>query len=271
VPELAWSTRHEAGVTLVELTVENDASGPRAVRVESAVPALPPRRRGVPESGWTTDGDRDAVELTLTAGERRGVGYASTEAADPPAEIVAVDVPDEGPSVDPAADVPSVEPTVDGVVRNLPSPAPPRDAVPAADGGVSTDASAGVAHAGDATEGDGGTSHDGGRRDAPVAEGSSATEAPSDVPAGELPPAVASWLADVGARVERAEALADADSVPEAASAVADAGGMDAVEERGSTVEADAARLRCVADRARALADRAVDADVPVGTLRRLS
>lgn len=134
VPELDWTTRREAGVTLVELTVTNDADGPRRVRVRSAVPVLPPRSDGVPATGWTeADDDRVAV-VEVPPDATRGLGYASPETAEPPAELVDAAPPESREAPEPVADAPDVEPTPDGVVRDLPGAGPPRDAVPGADG-----------------------------------------------------------------------------------------------------------------------------------------
>lgn len=233
VSDLSWTTRREAGVTLVELTVRNGADGPRVVRVESTVPAWPPRRRGVPAEGW----DGDAVELRLAAGERRGVGYASPESADPPAEVAWSRTPDEDHSFEPAADVPDPEPTAAGVERALGSPSPPGDAVPTTSGRDADDATG---------------SRPGGRD-------------------GDLPESVASWLDDVTRRVERVESLAAVETLPEATEAVGDAGGLDGATEVTTRVDADAEALRAVAARATELADRAEAANPPVGTFRRLA
>lgn len=135
MPELDWTTRREAGVTLVELTVTNDVDGPRRVRVRSAIPVLPPRSDGVPATGWTeVEADRVAV-VEVPPGATRGLGYASPETADPPATLVDAEPPEPREAPEPVADAPAVEQTPDGVVRDLPEAGPPRDAVPPADDG----------------------------------------------------------------------------------------------------------------------------------------
>ncbi|PSQ16283.1 hypothetical protein BRD00_11375 [Halobacteriales archaeon QS_8_69_26] len=115
---LVSRTRREGPVTLVEAALVNDGPLPRRVRVESRLdgPVWPPRRRGVPESGW--DGRTYAV--ALDAGERLGFGFASpAQPVDPPVALVA----DDPPAFDATPDTPA------DVVRALGDPAPPTDAV----------------------------------------------------------------------------------------------------------------------------------------------
>lgn len=268
-------------MSLVELTVTNDADGPRRVRIRSAVPVLPPRTRGVPSTGWTEDPDDQVAVLELSAGERRGLGYASSASAEPPAELVAAEAPQPPEEPEPVARTPRVEPTADGVVRDLPSPLPPRDAVPDREdlpdrdesdppgggaGGTPDGSSARSTEATPATtEGDGGTGLDedsswtwGGAPDEPLAE-------------EELPAEVADWLDGVAARIDRAEALAAVDTVPAATERVAAVGGLGAVERLAERVEGDPQRLGRLAERAERLAERAEGLEVPVAALRRLS
>jgi hypothetical protein len=81
------------------------------------------------------------------------------------------------------------------------------------------------------------------------------------------PPAVASWLAAVEARIERGERLTDP-SV-ESVTAALDADDVD-VADLASRTAADAAALRTVAARVATLEERAAAVDVPVDALRRL-
>jgi len=125
--------------SLVAAVVESDAPTARRVRVRSRFegPVLPPRRRSVPEAGWCEDGFVGVVP----AGGRLALGFAAGgPAVDPPvvlddrgraredAERAREDDVEEGPS--PAE-----------LLRELGSPAPPRDAVPAS----GEDAAAGAA------------------------------------------------------------------------------------------------------------------------------
>lgn len=118
--ELAWTTEHEDGVTLVALTVEND--GPkRRVRIHNSLdgPVRYPRREGQPAAGWNERG----FEGPVPAGGRRPLGYACpAPPREPPAEIVDV-APVEA----------STDPTAVGAIRRLGDPRPPRDAVSGSD------------------------------------------------------------------------------------------------------------------------------------------
>jgi len=70
-------------------------------------------------------------------------------------------------------------------------------------------------------------------------------------------------------RTDAAEALATAETVPEATTAVREAGGLDGVRELADA--GDERRLRLVARRARRLADRRAGATIPVETLATLA
>lgn len=109
-------TTRAGGVTFVAVTVANDGSTPRRVRIESELdgPVWPPRTNGVPEEGWSEAG----FEAVLAPGERRGVGYATPAPPDEPAvSVTATDVPEDG-------DEDARDP-----VRDLGDPRPPRDAL----------------------------------------------------------------------------------------------------------------------------------------------
>lgn len=240
MPSLDWSVR-EGNPTLVELLVTNDQS-PMRVRIANRLdgPVLPPRRRGVPASGW----DDDGVTCTLTAGETRGLGYATpAPPADPPAEIVRTEpvVPDEngsksaadGPDGPNGANVPDVAASPEGVVRSLGDPRPPRDAVP-----VGSDESTPT----ESTE-------------------------PAD---GTVPESVDEWLSETAERVSRAERLAEARALAVAGEELVAVGGVAGARRLAGQVERDAAVLREVAERAEALAGRAETVDVPLDAYRRL-
>lgn len=232
--DAGWSLETADGVTLVEVRVRNPTPVDRAVRVDSRLDGdvLPPRTDGVADPGWTDDGYVGVVP----AGDERALGFAvRAEPERPP-----VDVSDEGRATD--ADRP--EPTaVEAARRALRSPRPPRDAVPVPDVEAVPD---------DPTDAARGSSRDDGGVDA------------------DLPPDVADWLAAVEARVARAERL-DAAGVREATAALAEAGGADGAAALDDRLDDDEARLRALAERAAALADRAATADVPAAALRRLA
>lgn len=301
MPDLDWTTRREGGVTLVELTVTNDADGPRRVRVRSAVPVLPPRSDGVPVTGWTAaDDDRVAV-VEVPPGATRGLGYASPETAEPPAALVDAAPPEPRQTPEPVAETPGVEPTPEGVVRDLPAAGPPRDAVPPAgdgtedpgvtapleaDGGApaggagergpldpaeAVDAAGTGSAAGNAAEpggdesnqpatdpGDDGRPSPGdGRRGQTDATTERARVTGEPDAGGDLPPAVADWLDGVARRIDHAADLAAAGSGPEATALVAAAGGPGAVDRLADRVADDPDRLRRLAARTEALAERA--------------
>lgn len=131
MPSLDWQCRQQGGVTLVELVVT--ASREQRVRIDSRLePVWPPRRQGVPVSGW----DGTGFEGRVTPDSPLVVGYASPAApVEPPARL-GTPAPDEPrPSNDSAV-------TGSDVVRALGECAPPRDAVPTAGnepGGAGTD------------------------------------------------------------------------------------------------------------------------------------
>jgi len=231
--EVQCRTHREGDATLVAAVVTNGTDVRRRVRLESTLdgPVLPPRRRGVPAAGW----DDDGRALVLEAGERAGVGFATTAPpASSPVRVVESErvLPDEA-----ATDAPD-HPAA--LVRRLGDPSPPRDALPAAgpDGPERTD------------------------RDSIGVE----TDA-------DLPPPVAEWLAAVETRVATAEACADAETLADATAAVGDAGGVERVADVVGAVADDAAALGAVERRAGALAERAAASaeGVPVAALRALS
>lgn len=239
------ASRHD-GVTLVTVHLR-DIDVPTRVRIDHRLdgPLWPPRREGVPEAGWTDTGFDGVV-----GPENHTLGYATPATpADPVATLADAErVPDATP-------VGELTDDADSVVRHLGDPSPPADAVPAAAGGKP-----------DATtpdDTDSGPPDHGSER-----AGATGSSAPAE---GEspLPPAVASWLAEMDRRVAHAVALDRATTVPEATTAVAEAGGMAAVGELADA--ADERRLRALARRARRLADRRAGATVPAETLARLT
>lgn len=112
---LDWEQTRRDGVTLVELAVTTAAE--EWVRVESELqPVWPPRRQGVPASGWDETGFEGRVdpEAPLV------VGYASPATpAEPPARVQILDE-----KTDTESDASH------RIVRTLGTSAPPQDAVP---------------------------------------------------------------------------------------------------------------------------------------------
>lgn len=243
MPSLEWTVR-EAGATLVELLVTNDGPAAR-VHVANRLdgPVWPPRRRGVPAAGW----DDDGVTCTLTAGETRGLGYATpAPPAEPPVEIVRTGPvgPDEhglqstvegpaggdGPGV--PDDLSNVAASPAGVVRSLGDPRPPRDAVPSV-------------------------------RDESTTE-------PAEPAPGVVPDGVEAWLSETAERVARAERLAESRGLAVAGEELVAVGGVAGARRLTGQVERDAAALREVAERAQTLATRAETVEVPIDAYRRL-
>lgn len=107
------------GVSLVELYLTSDATEDVRVEIAHDGPVWPPRRQGVPESGW----DDDVWTGTVGPDDPVVLGYATpAEVGDDPARVA-----DAEPST---ADADSTDPTPRELVRTLGDARPPRDAVP---------------------------------------------------------------------------------------------------------------------------------------------
>ncbi|WP_136717460.1 DUF7857 domain-containing protein [Halorientalis salina] len=285
---LTCTASQEQGITLVTGRIENP-DRPRRVRVENRLdgPVWPPRRRGVPAAGWS-----DACfECVLAAGETRALGYASpAPPADPPLAVVEAE-PVDPESVDdtfePKSAVPSVDETPNGVVRELGSPRPPRDAVPVPDAEEelsTTDSEAnadGTSEAAEDTVPETAGEPSGTTRGTPselsedpsADSGAGTTDRGDDVETrltDSGPEAVEDWFAAVEARLDLADALSGTTRLSAVADALARAGGLDGVRDTADRLDADAEDLRRVAERASALADRAETATVPVEPIERL-
>lgn len=272
--ELDWSVGREGDASLVGVRVRNDGAVPRRVRIESLLdgPVLPPRRGGVPESGWGAGG----VTAVIGPGERAAFGFAAlADRVDPPVEITSVESmpPDAKGS---RASTESDSDRARAAVRNLESHRPPRRAV---DGKEAVDrggerrlgGARAVGSRGDAIDRTGDAADD----DATATErpvGSAPDRSrPDGVTSGSpCPGELDAWFAAVEAQIERAERLTDAD-LATATVVVEAAGGIGAVEGLDERVGADAERLKAVRDRAAALADRAEESEVPTEALEALA
>lgn len=251
---LDWTTTHHDGVTLVTVRLQ-DIGEPTRVTVLNRLdgPVWPPRREGLPEDGWTETGFRGVV----MPGSHT-LGYASPAApVDPPVAIEAAEpAPDEAPVVE-SPDSPAA------VVQRLGDPSPPADAVPI--GGYRGTTASNEPPEHDPPDGSAAV-----REPAPPADSdSSMGGADSHGHAAALPDTVGPWLAEMSRRVDRAEALDAADTVPAATAAVRAAGGLAGV--RDIAGQQDEQQLRTVARRARRLAERRAAADIPVETLSALA
>lgn len=255
---LEWTLDRTDDVTLVRLTLHNDAGLARRVRLRNRLdgPVLPPRRQGTPETGW----DRNGVSVVVPAGDSVALGYACPADPDePPATIESVTGVDGDTESRPDADV-------DHAIRTLGDHRPPRAVL-----GDDTSPSP-------APEQESGTESnlDPNLDPTPTPELPPPTaSAPGESrgassPDSAVPPEVASWLAAVRERVETVESL-EGSSV-EAATAVLEAnGGVAGVASLSDELGDDEAALRAVAEAASGLADRAAAADPPTGALRRLT
>jgi hypothetical protein len=115
-----WSVTSLDGhdVTLVTVDLRNPSPVDRRVRVSNRLdgPVLPPKRAGVPESGW----DETGFDGVVPAAGRRTLGYACpAPVAQPPVSVV-----DEGRADEDDADAAAL------AIRELGDPRPPGDAIP---------------------------------------------------------------------------------------------------------------------------------------------
>ena len=243
------------GVTLVTATV-GDVAEPTRITVLNHLdgPLWPPRQQGVPEAGWSDDGFEGVVGPGTSA-----LGYATpAPPADQPAELVRAEPAPDTPPADERLD------SADAVLRELGDPSPPVDAVPTA-GSVQAAETASTGPLGFAPERDIGP-QPAGRQ--PSAE----SRTPSGQrPDQQLPSAVSQWFETVARRVDRAERLAEADSLSAATDAVRAADGLSGVRTVAARGDADEQMLRALARRAERLADRRAAARVPTETLSRLA
>lgn len=235
---LDWHVTREGGVTLVHLLVTSEAT--ERIRIENRLdgPVWPPRSQGVPEEGWTDEG----FEGVVAADERLVLGYASpADPTEPPARIAAAEPVDGDRCEDPVS--------ARDVVRTLGDPTPPRDAVP-------QDADSTQARE---------TALENDRSDSQHESRSGRSRET------ESRAAIDAWLDDVCERVDDAERLARASSVPEASAAVDAVGGAEAVADLRERLEADRERLEELAAESERLAARIERVEVPVETLTRLA
>ena len=250
--ELDWSVDREGDASLVGVRVRNDGAVPRRVRIESRLdgPVLPPRRGGVPESGWDTGG----VTAVIDPGDRAAFGFAAlADPVDPPVEIASVEPVRENAD-DGRTAAESESDLARAAVRDLESHRPPRRAVAGEDAGDAVNEAGGdVGTVGGEEDGD-----------------ADRSTVPGSPPSAAAPDDIDAWFAAVEARMERAERLADAD-LATATAVVEEAGGLDAVEGLDERVAADAERLKAVRDRAAALAERAEESEVPTEALEALA
>jgi len=194
------------GVVLVTVDLRNASPIDRRVRVTNRLdgPVLPPRRAGVPESGWDDEGFAGVVP----AGGRRNLGYACPAPAERPPVSVVDEGRAEGDESETAADA----------VKQLGDPRPPGDAIPPAS--VAEDDPESPASA-----------------DVPPAVESWLTTAEERIERGER-------LTDASVDAATAALEADGTALPELAARVdGDAAALEAVAERAATLAERAAAV----------------------------
>jgi hypothetical protein len=243
------------GVTLVTATV-GDIAEPNRITVRNRLdgPLWPPRKQGVPEAGWTEDGFEGVVGPGTHA-----LGYATpAPPSDQPAELVSAEPTPDSPPADEGLD------SADAVLRELGDPSPPADAVPAGE-------SAQTGDSGGRQPGAPGVEQQIDPQPATAQLPVESRTAPGQLSDRQFPDAVSQWLETVARRVDRAERLAEVDSLAAATAAVRAAGGLSGVRTVAARSDVDEQMLRGLAQRAERLADRRAAATVPTETLSRLA
>ena len=242
------------GVTLVTATV-TDIAEPTRITIRNRLdgPLWPPRTQGVPEAGWSEDGFKGVAGPGTQA-----LGYATpAPPSAQPAELV---------RAEPVPDTTIADERLDSaaaVLRELGDPSPPAAAVQTTE---SVEAAEATSAGPPLTLEQDIEPQPAGRQ--PSAE--SRTVA-GHQPDQQPPDAVSQWLETVARRVDRAERLAEADSLSAATAAVRAADGLSGVRTVAARGETDEQMLRSLARRAERLADRRAAATVPTETLSRLA
>ncbi|MUV49137.1 hypothetical protein [Haloarcula sp. CBA1122] len=243
------------GVTLVTATV-GDVTEPTRITVRNCLdgPLWPPRKQGVPEAGWTEDGFEGIVGPGTHA-----LGYATpAPLSDQPADLVRAEPTSDTTPADERLD------SADAVLRELGDPSPPVDAVPA--GEPSQAAEAASRRSNESTV----------EQEMDPQRATVKSPAESRTPSGQrpdqqLPDAVSQWLETVARRVDRAERLAEADSLSAATAAVRAADGLSGVRTVARRGDTDEQMSAARGPAGRRLADRRAAATVPTETLSRLA
>lgn len=242
-------------VTLVTATV-SDIAEPTRITVRNCLdgPLWPPTTQGVPAAGWSEDG----FEGVIRPGTR-ALGYATpAQPSAQPAELVSAAPASDNTVADERLD------SANAVLRELGDPSPPAAAVPTTESVEAAEA-ASAGSPGLTLEQDTKLQPEGCQ---PSAE--SRTVA-GHQPDQQPPDAVSQWLETVARRVDRAERLAEVDSLSAATAAVRAAGGLSGVRTVAARGDTDEQMLRALARRAERLADRRAAATVPTETLSRLA
>jgi hypothetical protein len=254
---LDWEQTRRDGVTLVELSVTADTAEP--IRIESELqPVWPPRRQGVPATGWDDGGFEGQVDPASPL----VLGYASPATpADPPATVHTRDADNRR-----GAQTDTSEQTADGVVRALGQNTPPRDVVPTPEPVQATptpeptqDTTSSGAAQTDSTIERRETSTD------TTAQPRQHSETEPD------PERLEPWFEAIEDRLDEAEQLAGVSGADEARGAIDALGGLGAVRALAADIEQDRAQLERLESRQRRLRERLAAVDIPLATLERVA
>lgn len=261
---LDWEQTRRDGVTLVELAVTADTA--ERIRIESQLrPVWPPRRQGVPATGWDEAGFEGRVDPSTPL----VLGYASPATpTDPPATVHTRDAADFPGATNDAPDTEAR--TAQGIVRALGRSTPARDVIPTPDnpdmaGPEQTDnptASSGNKPTDSAT---------GEPREPSTATTPQRSQGRYSGDTGPTPDSLEPWFAAIEDRLDEAEQLAGVSGADEARGAIDALGGLDAVRGLQADIEQDRDRLDRLGSRQRRLSDRLAAVDIPLATLERVA
>jgi hypothetical protein len=261
---LDWEQTRRDGVTLVELTVTADTT--ERVRIESQLqPVWPPRRQGVPATGWDDDGFEGRVDPSTPL----VLGYASPATpADPPATVHTKAAGDSRGVTTATAD--TTAQTADGIVRALGRSTPPRDVVPTPDHPDTAEHEQ-RNHATASSGTEPGDSTVAGSPGAPTARSPQRSQYRDTGDTELTPDTLEPWFEAIEERLEDAEQLAGVSGADEARGAIDALGGLDAVRALQTDIEQDRDRLDRLGSRQRRLRDRLAAVDIPLATLERVA
>lgn len=241
---LDWECTRSGEVTLVELTVDSEFD--QHVRIESELtPVWPPRRQGVPQTGWTGN----TFDGHVSRDETLVFGYASpAEPVEPPAAIVATESPAKETSVG-----------LREIVHTLGEPSPPRDTLKNPPSPSETPETSNAPSETPVTP----TASQSGIADTPSGESGIA-----EMPTSETEPTA--WFDAVEGRVATTERLAQTADAEDVRDAVADVGGIQNVRALQAQLDADRRQLAELQQRTETLSERLAAVELPLATLERI-
>ncbi|WP_096390487.1 DUF7857 domain-containing protein [Halopenitus persicus] len=267
--DLSWNVERRGGLAVVTCVLCNDAPAEKRVRLRNDLegPVVPPRRRGVPESGW----DRDGYTCRVNGNSTVGFGYvcpALTSVDRRPMTIESVeDVDDEddgtaagGTETDDAA----TESAVASAIRTLDDHRPPRGSVP-------SDGNGGGGEPVDAGESGKVPTEETPTGKPPTEDGANGmTSIDEKSINGEAPARIEDRIDAVGDDLDRLGRLTDAD-LETAASVVAESGDLQTLESDVDRLAAAIDELRTLRDRIDEVIERHDRLETPIEALRRIA